>query len=1034
MPDYNLGRAHGTIRIDYEKSGAPDAQKDVKALGDEAKKTEKKIDDSVKNSTKAFDRIGDKAKNTNLTPKVNSSAFAQLVNNIKKIDTSTKKSIAGFNTFNARLRFLIAGVALAAPTVAGLGVALVGLAGTAGVAAGALASLAAIGGTVATGMSGIGDAFKAAGQQSKAAATGAASSAKAQRSAAQAIEGAKRALTDAEENLTRAREDGARAAIQAARAVLNAEHDVSEAQRDAIRAQRDLSRARQEAIRDLEDMRDALTGGALDERQAVLDLKDAQAQLAAVKADPTANANDIAKAVLNLEKQEFALQRLQKENQRLAVDEAAAAAAGVSGSDKVVSAQDSVRNSAYQVQQAQQGLADAQENVRITQVESARAISDAIQGVIDAQQNLSDAYLDAAESGGAAAAKLDDAMKNLSPNARAFVSEVLSLKGAWDSVRKSVQDELFAGLAAEVKPLANTYLPLLREGMGKVAKGLNLMAKDTIEYLKTTEAQANVSHIFDTTGVAVTELRGVLRDLLAAFLDIASVGVDFLPDMARGAADAAARFREFISAAKESGKLKVWMQEGIDTTKQLWELLKNLGSIISSVFTGLNQSGGGALVTLTDLTGKIAEFLKTAEGQEALRALGSILHAIATAGGKIFLSFLSVAADLLVKLEPLIVEIADGVGNILAGAWVAFGVALGPVADLLGTIAPVLGPIVAGVYAMNKAIGAAKTVWAALNVVMKANPFLVIAGAIIAIVLLIIQNWDTIGPYLEGVWNKIKDIAEAVWGFITDRIIEPIQKQWKWITDTWNAIVQFFVDKWNSIKDTAVAVWNGIDQFFKNVGASIRDGIRDFVTKAVDFFKDLPGKIMDFIKSLPGKLANWAGDLISGIVKGLGDAAYKVWQKLKQIVSEAWDSVLGFFGIRSPSRLAAWAGEMIVEGLAGGIEGMASTAVKAAAAMANAVGDELTGASSTLATNVALTGDASGLPNSLGMTVPLTAANPTAAAAANGGSGSGKMVVIHIDRLELAVAGNLDPTNPTAFRRTIVSIKDSLLNLDKEYA
>lgn len=1134
MPDYDLGKAHGTIEIDYKGSGAKDARGDVQDVGDEATKASKKIEtankkneasyaglaeaakkasaslnidttsfdqltktvselekqvtsattgavaarnklqaaeeglaavrargnattkevaqaeaglrraqqstinavEKLKNSTRALDLSRQQLAKTP-DPKVkideDVNSFRQLIQHLQDINKNTKISASALNTFGGRAKIMIATVALAAPGVAGLGVALVSLAGLAGVAAGALASLGAVAGTLATGMGGIGDAFKAAGAQAKSAGSNAGASAKAQKAAAQAIESAKRNLISAERDLKDAQQSAARAAVDAAKQVVAAQRDMVQAQLDAVRAQQNLNKARQQATRDLEDMRDAITGGALDERQAVLDLQKATEDLAAIRADPTANASDIAQAVLNYDKATFALEQLRKANVRLGTDQAAAAAAGVAGSDQVVSAQDAIRSSADQVRAAQESLVAAQENVRQVQVDSARQISDAVQSVVDAQQAVANAYADAADAGTSAGAKLNDAMANLSPNARAFVSEVLSMKGAWDEVKKSVQDKLFAGLAAEVKPLASVWLPLLKDGMGKVATGLNGIAQETIAYLKTAEAQRNVSHIFDTTAVSVGVLKGVVRDLLAAFLDIASVGVDFLPGIAQGAADAAARFREFISAAKESGQLKIWMASAMETANQLWELLKNLGSIIASVFSGINQSGGGALNTLTALTGQIAEFLKSAEGQQALHSLGAILRSIGSAYGKVFITFLQIAADLLVTLEPFIVAFADAVGVYLSVALQGLAIVLTPIVELLGFLGPALGPVVAGLYAANKAVEAAKIVWGLLNTVMKANPFILIASLIIALVYLIVTNWDTISAKLAAIWQGIKDAAAAVWAIIYDNIIQPILKIRDKISEVIQGVSDWLGEKWRQIQATVALAWQRVHDKIRDIITGIRDSVKTGIDNVLRFFRELPGNVIDFLKSLPGKLANWAGDLIGGIIRGLGNMAHKIWEKLKQIVSDAWDSVLNFFGISSPSKLAAEAGQNITLGLAEGIASAAGKAVRAATDMASAVGNELNNASGSLATNLTLTGDVSGLPTSLGMTVPLAGTGGPGAAGVTSG-GSGTTTVIHIDNLTIPIAGNLDPTNPVAFRQTMVRLKDTLLNLDKEYA
>jgi len=1108
IADYNLGRAHGTIRIDYDGKRVKEAQQDIKKVGQDSAVSGDQVQGAAEQMQAAYDNISravkqlttdvtrhtaaetsakariqaaeeslaavraksgaaakditnaekalqraqtqsasaserlasstralqiarQKLANTPAPPSdinADSSGLDQTSSRLKNIDKNTKSAASGLNLFSNRLKIMVGGLAIAAPHIAGLGVSLVALAGLAGVAAGALAALGAVAGTLAIGMSGIGAVFKAAGADAKSAGTGAASSAKAQRSAAQAIESAQRSLAAAYENLQQVREDSARGAIQAARAILSAERDLVNAQRDAQRAQANLTKARQDATRQLEDMRLALTGGALDERQAILDVARAQEDLNKVLADPTATANDRAQAILNLEKQKLALEETRLENQRLGNDAAEAAAKGVAGSAAVVSAQDDVRDANQSVADAQQSLADAGESARLQQVQAGRDIRDAVQGIVDAQQTLENAYADAGSAGAGAASQVSEAMKNISPVAREFVGAILDQAGAWKQVKFAIQDRLFAGLAKEIKPLAEIYFPLLQEGAGGIADGLNGMVKEAVGFLKSADAIGNVRQIFDNTGLAVGNLRTVVRDLLAAFLDIAAVGSDFLPDLATGASNAASRFREFIAAARESGKLKEWMQGGIDAAKSLWELLKNLGSIISSIFTGLSRDAGGALGTFTQLTGKVADFLKSVEGQDALAALGNILRAIGGATGKVFLSFLKVASDLLVALEPLIVGVADVAGGLLAGAFQVFGAALQPVADLLGWLAPFLGPFIGSIYAMNTAINLAKTAWAALNTVMKANPFVLIASLIAALIILIIQNWDSIAPKLKALWEGIKSVAETVWSAIERAIIEPLQRTWDFISGGLEMVANFFSTTHDLIKGGVENAWNWIGDKISGMMNNIGNFISNGLGKVGQLFQGLPGKIGNFIKSLPGMMVNLGKDIINGILRGIGSIGSKIGQELKRLAQNAWNAVKNFFGISSPSKLMQFAGEMLGEGFVKGLEGMRSNVEKAALSMASAAAVPIPGLDLTSPSGMvfAMTG-ATQEPVGLGSSARRPP-DPGAGVATSAGAAS-----ISIGHLTVQVAGNLDPTDPVAWRRAMVGIKDGIRGVDRDY-
>lgn len=178
-----------------------------------------------------------------------------------------------------------------------------------------------------------------------------------------------------------------------------------------------------------------------------------------------------------------------------------------------------------------------------------------------------------------------------------------------------------------------------------------------------------------------------------------------------------------------------------------------------------------------------------------------------------------------------------------------------------------------------------------------------VTAAIIALVALIIANWD-----------KVK----------------------KWTTDIWNAVVGFIKDAWNWIVDTvtgaAQAVWNAIKTAFN----SAVDAVSNAISNVIDFVAALPGRIISAIGNLASLLWNAGVDLVQGLINGIGNMANAVYNKFLGIVKGAWNSILGFLGISSPSKEATWAGAMVGEGLVRGIGDMVRDVEKAALKLSQA--------------------------------------------------------------------------------------------------
>lgn len=208
-----------------------------------------------------------------------------LRNRLQGTDADGQDAANSFRAFNAVVLLGAAALAGVAPlaTAAAGAIALFGAA-----ALGAAAGL----GVMMFGFSGISDAVKALSKEQENGAKEAQTHAKALRTAANSVSDAERSVERARTNAARAARDGAEAVENAIQQQRDAERNLISAQRDAVRAQqdvaeaqRDVTRARQEAAEQLEDLRLRARGGELAERQAVLDLKEAEQELRDARRD-----------------------------------------------------------------------------------------------------------------------------------------------------------------------------------------------------------------------------------------------------------------------------------------------------------------------------------------------------------------------------------------------------------------------------------------------------------------------------------------------------------------------------------------------------------------------------------------------------------------------------------------------------------------------------------------------------------------------------------------------------------------------------
>ena len=85
------------------------------------------------------------------------------------------------------------------------------------------------------------------------------------------------------------------------------------------------------------------------------------------------------------------------------------------------------------------------------------------------------------------------------------------------------------------------------------------------------------------------------------------------------------------------------------------------------------------------------------------------------------------------------------------------------------------------------------------------------------------------------------------------------------------------------------------------------------------------------------------GELVHGLWEGISGAAGWLWGKITEWLSSIWEGIKEYFQVASPSKKTTWLGEMLGEGLAGGITASAEDAVDAATKMSTDILSAMSG-------------------------------------------------------------------------------------------
>ncbi|MFJ3141728.1 peptidoglycan DD-metalloendopeptidase family protein [Streptomyces halstedii] len=679
------------------------------------------------NTTVATADIARLTRDRTMNVRVRTLGLSALTGSLGALGGSADSGGQGMGRLTKRIMLIGGAVLGALPSLASFGSALAQMGPLAAVAAPAVMTLGVAFGAVKLGISGVGDAIKAAFADTS-------SEAKAAATATRQVETAQRGLENAQ------------------RGVSDAERRLSEAQRTARQVQGELSLARRQAIRDLEDMNQRLRQGALDQKQAALDVEQAELDLQKTRTDPAATQLQIQQARLSLERTKAAAEEQSRQQKRLQVDTAAANKAGVSGSDAVVQAQERIRASGQQVADQQRSLADAH-----------RAVADASRALADAQAT-------AAEQ----ASALDDALSKLSPNARGFVGILQEMAPAWRAMKLDVQDSLFDGLGTRLQQVGTKILPTLRTGLIGAASELGTMGKNALTAVENLEKSGQLKGTFDVIRNGLANMDRIPGQILTGLSQLSIASGPAWDRITGGAGEAMDRVMDKLAKGLENGKLEEAINTALDVTVQLGKVLADLWGFLRNIMGAASDAGGDFFGVIGAAIAELRRITEMPEVQKALTSIFTAVQAIASLLAGTLGAVLLAVLPLLEALAPTVTALAQALGPVLAQLAQVLGdalmpiiVSLLPVVDMVGkglidvvtALMPLLQPIGDLIAAIIGAL--APVLQVIIDVIVQ------VVGALVGPLASVIQ---ALMPVVELLGGLIADVLLALMPAITPLI------------------------------------------------------------------------------------------------------------------------------------------------------------------------------------------------------------------------------------------------------------------------
>ncbi|WP_336967280.1 DUF2207 domain-containing protein [Bacillus cereus] len=362
-------------------------------------------------------------------------------------------------------------------------------------------------------------------------------------------------------------------------------------------------------------------------------------------------------------------------------------------------------------------------------------------------------------------------------------------------------------------------------------------------------------------GFSAKEVQGIM----SAGVDTKSWNIDNLLDgvkegrikMAEFGAGVDKSMQEVLDKTKISAdQFEKWGQAiaggGENGQKAMLEATKALAGVENA--TDRNALGTKMFGTLWEDQGKkIIDTILKAEGKQVdLKKGVEDLHgATSKIDASPAVKFQQAMQDLQVALQPVLEVIADLVSKFaewisnnpeLAATLTAIATAIGVISGAFMALMPIVVVI--------SSIGAAMMGWVAL--------IAVVVAAVVALGVLIYENWDSIKQWTIDAWNAIGEFLVGIW----DGIVQ-------WASETWNSISESTSEVWNSIKEYLMELWNGLVESLSEIWSSIVETTTETWNSVVEY--------------------------LTGIWDGVVETLSEVWNSISQTTSEVWTAISEFF-------------------------------------------------------------------------------------------------------------------------------------------
>lgn len=507
--------------------------------------------------------------------------------------------------------------------------------------------------------------------------------------------------------------------------------------------------------------------------------------------------------------------------------------------------------------------------------------------------------------------------------------EIIATLGAMENEteRDALAMTILGKSAQELNPLIEAGADKMDE-LGKQAREAGYVLSDDL-----LAAYGNLDDQLQLLNNGATALKNALGTVLLPILtDLASDGVGLLSEFTKGVQDANGDISKITDVIGEI------LPKAINV---VMKYIPQLLDMIAAAVIGIGDAIVDNLDVLIECANKLIQTFLNA----ILKALPKLTQGAIQIVTTLVKTILANLPQILQAAIQVIVTLAQGLAKALPQLIPAV---VKVVIQLVETLIQNM-PLILDA-ALQIIEGLVQGILEALPILIEALPTIILA--IVDFILGAIPQIIEVGiQLLTSLVEALPEIIEAIVAAIPqiiDGIINAVIEALPLIID---AGIKLFVSLIQALPDIIIMIVEAIPQIIDGIVEALMNNLDKIIMAGVQVFMalitNLPTIIMELVKAVPqilgaiinafangfSQMAEVGKNLVKGLWEGIKSLASWIWDKVSDWASNLWNGIKNFFGIHSPSKKMAFIGDMMMEGLAKGIDETAGEVIGSAESM-----------------------------------------------------------------------------------------------------